>query len=198
MKAGAFREDLYYRLNVFPIDMPALRERKEDVPSLVEHFMSRFNASEGRDVETVSEETMRMLCAYDWPGNVRQLENAVFRAVILSEGSELQPHDFPQISGVMPEMADLPPVPAREAPANDAPPAASPSAKEPAGLGPVAIKDEEGEIRELSAIERDVIEYAIDFYQGHMSEVSRRLGIGRSTLYRKIREYELEPEKRAG
>ena len=198
VKAGAFREDLYYRLNVFPIDMPALRERKEDVPSLVEHFMSRFNASEGRDVETVSEETMRMLCAYDWPGNVRQLENAVFRAVILSEGSELQPHDFPQISGVMPEMADLPPVPAREAPANDAPPAASPSAKEPAGLGPVAIKDEEGEIRELSAIERDVIEYAIDFYQGHMSEVSRRLGIGRSTLYRKIREYELEPEKRAG
>ncbi len=198
VKAGAFREDLYYRLNVFPIDMPALRERKEDVPSLVEHFMSRFNASEGRDVETVSEETMRMLCAYDWPGNVRQLENAVFRAVILSEGSELQPHDFPQISGVMPEMADLPPVPAREAPANDAPPAASPSAKEPAGLGPVAIKDEEGEIRELSAIERDVIEYAIDFYQGHMSEVSRRLGIGRSTLYRKIREYELEPDKRAG
>ena len=191
VKAGGFREDLYYRLNVFPIDMPSLRERKEDIPALVDHFISRFNASQDRNVEGASEETLQMLCAHDWPGNVRQLENAVFRAVILCEGTELQPHDFPQISGVMPEMADLPAVPGREDPANDA--EAAP------GSGPVAIKDAHGDIRPLSDIEREVIEYAIDFYQGHMSEVSRRLGIGRSTLYRKVREYELEPEeKKAG
>ena len=192
VKSGGFREDLYYRLNVFPIDMPSLRERKDDVPALVEHFISRFNASEGLNIAGVSEETLQVLCAYDWPGNVRQLENAVFRAMILCEGSELLPHDFPQISGVMPEMADLPPVPQSAKPANDA-------SEYSEADSPVAIKDGAGELRTLSEIERDVIEYAIDFYQGHMSEVSRRLGIGRSTLYRKLREYELEPEeKKAG
>ena len=193
VKAGAFREDLYYRLNVFPIDMPSLSERKDDVPALTDHFISRFNASEGLNVEGASEETLQMLCAYDWPGNVRQLENAVFRAMILCEGKELQPHDFPQISGIMPEMADLPPVPQTAKPANDA------SEHSEGTNSPVAVMDGAGEMRTLSDIERDVIEYAIDFYQGHMSEVSRRLGIGRSTLYRKLREYELEPEeKKAG
>ena len=187
VKSGGFREDLYYRLNVFPIDMPSLRERKDDVPALVEHFISRFNASEGLNIAGVSEETLQVLCAYDWPGNVRQLENAVFRAMILCEGNELLPHDFPQISGVMPEMADLPPVPQSAKPAND-------QSEYSEAPSPVAIKDGTGELRTLSEIERDVIEYAIDFYQGHMSEVSRRLGIGRSTLYRKLREYELEPE----
>jgi DNA-binding NtrC family response regulator len=192
VKAGGFREDLYYRLNVFPVDMPSLRERKEDIPALVDHFIARFNASENRDVQTASEETMRMLCAHDWPGNVRQLENAVFRAVILCEGTELQTHDFPQISGVMPEMVDLPPVPQSVGVANDA-------EARPAQGGPIAVKDEAGELRPLAEIERDIIEYAIDFYQGHMSEVSRRLGIGRSTLYRKIREYELDGgEQKAG
>ena len=192
VKAGGFREDLYYRLNVFPVDMPSLRERKDDVPALVDHFISRFNASEGLSIEGASEETMQILCAFDWPGNVRQLENSVFRAMILCEGRELQPHDFPQISGIMPEMADLPPVPQATRPANDA-------TEFSEAASPVAVMDREGELRTLSDIERDVIEYAIDFYQGHMSEVSRRLGIGRSTLYRKLREYELEPEtKKAG
>ncbi|WP_300389841.1 sigma-54 dependent transcriptional regulator [Henriciella sp.] len=190
VKAGVFREDLYYRLNVFPVDMPSLRERKDDVPALVDHFVSRFNASEGLDIPGASEETLQMLCAYDWPGNVRQLENAVFRAMILSEGGELQPHDFPQISGIMPEMADLPPVPQSSQPANDA------SEHSEGGDSPVSIMDEDGEMRPLSDIEREIIEYAIDFYQGHMSEVSRRLGIGRSTLYRKLREYELDPEEK--
>ena len=197
VKAGNFREDLYYRLNVFPVDVPSLRERREDIPALVSHFISRFNASENRDVETASEETLQMLCAFDWPGNVRQLENAVFRAVILCEGDTLQPHDFPQISGIMPEMVDLPPVPKRVPPANDLPAADSEPRAEvmAAPASPVTIKDEEGELRPLTDIERDIIEYAIDFYQGHMSEVSRRLGIGRSTLYRKIREYELDGEE---
>ncbi|WP_084418336.1 sigma-54-dependent transcriptional regulator [Henriciella litoralis] len=198
VKSGNFREDLYYRLNVFPVDVPALRERKDDIPSLVDFFISRFNVSEGRDVTSATDETLRMLCAHDWPGNVRQLENAVFRAVILAETSQLQPHDFPQISGIMPEMADLPPVPARSEAANDM--QAVPSDGYATAAGPVGIKDDAGELRTLSEIERDVIEYAIDFYQGHMSEVSRRLGIGRSTLYRKIREYELDQqnEQKAG
>lgn len=192
VKEGNFREDLYYRLNVFPVEMPSLRERVEDVPALVDHFIGRFNASEGTNIQGASEDTLKMLCAFDWPGNVRQLENAVFRAVVLCEGELLQPYDFPQISGMMPEIASLPAVPSRPEPANDTvptPPAASASTEG----SPVPVI-EDGEVRALSDVERDLIAYAIDFYEGHMSEVSRRLGIGRSTLYRKVREYGLDDD----
>ena len=196
---GRFREDLYYRLNVFPVEAPPLRERKEDIAPLVSRFVARFNAEEGRSVRGASEATMRMLTAFEWPGNVRQLENAVFRAVILCEGDLLQPEDFPQISGLKPL-----------APANDAQPASTPAvANDQFGEahvafnavftdahetrpGPVSIFDGEGHLRQLEQIERDLIELAIDHYAGHMSEVARRLGIGRSTLYRKLREYGLE------
>nr|WP_070959051.1 sigma-54 dependent transcriptional regulator [Hyphomonas sp. Mor2] len=185
VKEGAFREDLFYRLNVYPVEMPSLRERVEDIPALVDHFIGRFNASEGTRIVGAAEDTLKMLTAFDWPGNVRQLENAVFRAVILCEGDHLQPHDFPQISGVMPEIASLPEVPSQPKVANDVAPAV--------GGAPVAFV-EEGEVRSLSDVERDLIAYAIEHYAGHMSEVSRRLGIGRSTLYRKVREYGLESE----
>ncbi|GAB5459189.1 MAG: sigma-54 dependent transcriptional regulator [Henriciella sp.] len=184
VKEGAFREDLYYRMNVFPVEMPALRERLEDVPALVDHFIGRFNASEGTNIEGAAKDTVKMLTKFDWPGNVRQLENAVFRAVVLCEGDTLQPQDFPQISGILPEMADLPEVKSSAPPANDDLPTAG---------SPVAIMDGE-DVRSLSDVERDLIAYAIDYYAGHMSEVSRRLGIGRSTLYRKVREYGLEEE----
>src|SRR5690606_4689540 len=77
---GRFREDLYYRLNVFPIEAPSLRERKDDIPALVEHFIRRFNVEEGKSVVGASAETLAVLAGHDWPGNVRQLENAVYRA----------------------------------------------------------------------------------------------------------------------
>jgi DNA-binding NtrC family response regulator len=180
VKEGRFREDLYYRLNVFPIEIPSLKERREDLPALVDHFVGRFNAEEGKVIPGVSPEAMQMIQAYDWPGNVRQLENAIFRAVVLSDGGLLKPEDFPQISG----MAALGPVPTALAalapkPANDQD-------------QPVAVTDGTGELRTLEAIERDLIQFAIDHYSGHMSEVARRLGIGRSTLYRKVREYDLK------
>ena len=179
VKEGRFREDLYYRLNVFPIEIPSLRERHEDLPALVEHFIRRFNAEEGKAVPGVSPETLAMLMNYDWPGNVRQLENAVFRAVVLSDGGTLKPEDFPQISGLV----------------GTAPSAVSHAALTPANDAadqPVLITDPTGELRTLEAIERDLIQFAIDHYSGHMSEVARRLGIGRSTLYRKVREYDLK------
>lgn len=193
--AGTFREDLFYRLNVFPLDMPALRDRREDIPALVDHFVARFNASEGTTVAGVAEETLRMLYNYDWPGNVRQLENAVFRAVVLCDGDQLRREDFPQIAGLTPAGKETP-VPASRA----IPVAANDSAPVVNAKSPVAIFDDEGEVRSLSAIERDLLQFAISFYEGHMSEVSRRLGIGRSTLYRKVREYDLEMpgEREAG
>jgi len=197
---NAFREDLYYRLNVFPIEAPPLRDRCEDVPTLVGRFISRFNAEEGRNVRGASDATMQMLINFDWPGNVRQLENAVFRAVILCEGDWLQPEDFPQISGLKPMMVANENVAGMLAPAND--PIAHVAASFQAVVAhaaavsdapaPVAVFDGEGHLRQLEQIERDLIELAIDHYAGHMSEVARRLGIGRSTLYRKLREYGLE------
>jgi DNA-binding NtrC family response regulator len=175
VREGRFREDLYYRLNVFPIEIPSLRERREDLPALVDHFIRRFNAEEGKSIPGVSSEALSMLQAYDWPGNVRQLENAVFRAIVLSDGGALKQEDFPQISGMTTPLHASP---------------AARAAVEPAEQ-PVTITDETGELRTLEAIERDLIQFAIDHYSGHMSEVARRLGIGRSTLYRKVREYDL-------
>src|SRR5262249_22302310 len=97
---GRFREDLYYRLNVYPIEAPALRDRREDIPALTEAFVRRFNLEEGRRVAGASPQTLSMLQGFDWPGNVRQLENAVYRAIILADAPYLQPHDFPAISGI--------------------------------------------------------------------------------------------------
>ncbi len=189
---GRFREDLYYRLNVFPIDMPPLRERREDIPAMVQHFIKRFNASEGTKVSGASAAAMSVLNAYDWPGNVRQLENMIFRAVVLCEGDELVPRDFPQLASLMDELPDVESI-ATNDPANDYTPAPTEavSVSSSEGDAPVQVMDRAGELRTLEEVERDLIQYAIDFYAGHMSEVARKLGIGRSTLYRKVREHDL-------
>ena len=99
VKAGLFREDLYYRLNVFPIRVPPLRERREDIPELVRHFTARFAAEEGKTaLRGVTAPAIQLLTRHNWPGNVRQLENAVFRAVVLADGPMLTPDEFPQIT----------------------------------------------------------------------------------------------------
>ena len=184
VKAGRFREDLFYRLNVYPIEAPALRERREDIPALVEHFVRRFNFEEGKRIAGATTETLAMLQAFDWPGNVRQLENTIYRAVVLCDGLYLQPHDFPAISGLA---APLEPAPA-QAGAAPCPTSVLPPLPE----APVRFLDGHGHLRTLEEIERDLIQHAIEVYAGHMSEVARRLGIGRSTLYRKVREQGLE------
>ena len=89
VKRGTFREDLYYRLNVFPITMPALRSRREDIADLARRFAARFAAEEGKRLRGLSTEALALLATYEWPGNVRQLENAIFRAVVLADGDEL-------------------------------------------------------------------------------------------------------------
>ena len=191
VKAGTFREDLYYRLNVFPIAVPPLRERREDIPALVEHFVRRFNAQERLNVSGATSETLELLKAHDWKGNVRQLENTIFRAMILSDGNNLQPQDFPQISGLTPGFSGA------QAPDAGAIESLVPESLRDAASSPdsaVSVLDREGHLRTLEDIERDLIEFAINNYSGHMSEVARRLGIGRSTLYRKVREHELDVE----
>jgi len=183
VKAGTFREDLFYRLNVFPIEIPALRERREDIQALLDHFIKRFNAQERLNVRGASPETIELLKNFDWPGNVRQLENSIFRAVILSDGHTLQPQDFPQISGLAPVISN------KEASAMVS---SDDSGDQSDDSNKFEIMDRDGHLRSLEEIERDLIEFAIETYSGHMSEVARRLGIGRSTLYRKVREHELD------
>ena len=192
VKDGTFREDLYYRLNVFPIAVPPLRQRREDIPALVEHFVRRINAAERLNVAGATSETLDLLKSHEWKGNVRQLENTVFRAMILSDGNKLRPQDFPQISGLTPGL--LPKVePEDTGPMESLVPVEllqDPMTPDSA----VSVLDREGHLRTLEDIERDLIEFAINNYSGHMSEVARRLGIGRSTLYRKVREHELDVE----
>jgi DNA-binding NtrC family response regulator len=130
-----------------------------------------------------------MLCAHEWPGNVRQLENTIYRAIVLADSPHLQAYDFPAISGVnMPAPMPLPMTSVSLAQT------VREQIEEVSALhdAPVRILDEAGHLRKLEDIERDLIEHAIGVYAGHMSEVARRLGIGRSTLYRKVRDCGLE------
>ena len=205
VKDGRFREDLYYRLNVFPIAVPPLRQRIDDVPELAQHFLARFAAEEGKRIVRIRDDAIELLTSYTWPGNVRQLENTVFRAVVLADGSELTPDEFPQIAAhVEGFRAEPPPAPAQVAPrAGYTGPAllgaesTVPQTVEVAGQGGkgtigIPAVDETGEMRTLEEMEADMIRLALGRYRGHMTEVARRLKIGRSTLYRKMRDYGLE------
>jgi two-component system response regulator AtoC len=96
VRRGSFREDLYYRLNVFALHLPALRDRRQDIPLLVEHFLARMNAHMGRAISGITAEAMRILVAYDWPGNVRELENTIERAVVLAEGPTIDVDSLPE------------------------------------------------------------------------------------------------------
>ncbi|MGH7185230.1 MAG: sigma-54 interaction domain-containing protein, partial [Pseudomonadota bacterium] len=202
---GRFREDLYYRLNVFPIWMPPLRERLEDVPELVRHFIARFAAEEGKRIDGIDDDTIAMLERYSWPGNIRQLENAVFRAVVLADTPMLTVNEFPQIAAHVEGYAvTVPPAPAPKdrTPRIEGPVMLGESAATPAtihvpqangkdAIGIPALSDS-GDIRSLEAVEADMIRLAFGRYRGRMTEIARRLGIGRSTLYRKMREIGLE------
>lgn len=189
VKTGRFREDLFYRLHVFPIAVPPLRERTEDIPDLVRHFLVRFCAEEGKSVTSVSADAMAVLKHARWPGNVRQLENALFRAVVLADGTEIGLRDFPQVT------AAQDPAPEAGSPAPLVPDhGAMRLGSEPLVVDPdpsfapdrLALLDDMSHLRPLDELEAEIIRFAIAHYRGQMSEVARRLRIGRSTLYRKL------------
>jgi DNA-binding NtrC family response regulator len=187
-KNGRFREDLFYRLHVFPISVPPLRARAEDIPDLTRHFLSRFAAEEGKRVRAISTEALSLLTNHRWPGNVRQLENAVFRAVVLAETDTVGVDEFPQISAQAAGSYVTPTVPEPPQAVVEVPHLLEVSPSTAPGLTPgtLGMLDEEGEVRALEEIEADAIRFAIAHYRGQMSEVARRLRIGRSTLYRKL------------
>jgi DNA-binding NtrC family response regulator len=189
VRQGRFREDLYYRLHVLPIGLAPLRTRREDIARFAAQFAVRFAADEGKPFGGIAPQAAALLARYDWPGNLRQLENAVFRAVVLAEGAELTVAEFPQIaaqvSGYAVVVPPAPPV-VPFAPLRDV---VRVEMRDPHVL---ALLDDAGDMRPLEALEADIIRFALAHYRGHMSAVSRQLRIGRSTLYRKLKDFGLE------
>jgi two-component system response regulator HydG len=159
VRSGAFRQDLYFRLNVVQIKLPPLRERKSDIPVLVSTFLEKFSESKAH-VRTISEDAMRRLMAYDWPGNVRELENAVERAVALGSGPILHVGDLPSnLQYAQPER----------------------------------FPEQQGELVPLEELERRAIFNALRETSGDKLAAARMLGIGKTTLYRKLKQYETVP-----
>ncbi len=193
VKSGHFREDLFYRLHVLPLTIPPLRARREDIPHLLRHFLARFGAEENRTITGITGEAMAHLAQLDWPGNIRQLENAVYRAVVMSDGDQLEFSDFPSLPSHATVAPHAPGEPLVVSPAiqHTAPAIVSgieiPIAPLPAH-GTLTMLTSAGEMRPLEEMENEIIRFAIAHYRGQMSEVARRLKIGRSTLYRKLDE----------
>ncbi|MEZ5427132.1 MAG: sigma 54-interacting transcriptional regulator [Pyrinomonadaceae bacterium] len=177
VEEGAFRKDLFYRLSVFPIVVPPLRERPEDINLLVFHFLELYKEKTGRFVSGISKEALRALVNYEWSGNVRELENAVERAVIIASGRQIELDDLPEaISHKAFEMHAR----AKEERAR--------AASEGASIG-IEIELPAA----LAEVEKQVIEATLDYTGGDKSRASRFLNIGRKTLYRKLENYGSDP-----
>lgn len=163
VKSGRFREDLFYRLNVVPIRMTPLRERGEDIPLLMEHFLDSINTRLGTRVTEVRPEVMRVLMDYSWPGNVRELENMVERAIVLSDSNVLTLRSLPEsMLRVNPEISWVPPE------------------------GDLSVK------RAQKAMERSLIERALRETDGNRTAASRLLELSHRALLYKMKEYEIE------
>ncbi len=167
VSGGLFDGDLARLLSATRIEMPPLRERAEDVRALTRHFLARIGEQPGLRHLSISDGALSLLAAYDWPGNVRQLQSVLFRAAVYCDGDALTAESFPQLSELLGEL--------------DA--EGANNAHE--GVG-ITLYSADGHLRPLEEIEADVIRLAIGHYRGRMTEVARRLGIGRSTLYRKL------------
>jgi DNA-binding NtrC family response regulator len=194
VRRGRFREDLFYRLNVFPITIPPLRSRAQDVPDLARRFLARFCAEEGKRIRGLSNEALALLSSYQWPGNVRQLENAMFRAVVLADADELTTAEFPQIAAQVSGFdVRIPPIPAPVFDRAEPTPIESVGPPfEPRDPNIMRLLDDTGEVRKLEDVEAEAIKFALAHYRGQMSKMARKLGIGRSTLYRKMKDIGVE------
>lgn len=164
IREGTFREDLYYRLNVLPLELPPLRDRREDVPLLVQHFVERYARRLGRPVGEVSKKAMLVLTSYEWPGNVRELENVIERAVMLARGTELRPENLFMPGG------------ARES-----------------GNGRVSAPGQGvGDSISIAELEKIHILAVLKECAGNQKKATTVLGISKSTLWRKLKEYGID------
>ena len=168
VQAGNFREDLFYRLSVFPIFLPSLRERKKDIPELAGYFLEKKAGESGKTVAAVSEAAMGAMVAYAWPGNVRELDNTLKRAALLAREGVIEPIHL----GLRKQGA-----------------ATVPPARTQDEIGNLMALLQEGEIVQLDKIEEIFIRQALRITNGNITEAATRLGVSRSTIYRKLQEY---------
>ncbi|HID93509.1 MAG TPA: sigma-54-dependent Fis family transcriptional regulator [bacterium (Candidatus Stahlbacteria)] len=166
VKAKRFREDLYYRIAVFPIYLPPLRERKEDIPLLVAHFLKKFGKKANKEIKKVTPEAMEALMSYEWPGNVRELENVIQRAIVLTEGDTIDINQLPM------EVQKLPP------------------SVIPDKYG-IAVMHDTDKILPFQETEKRILLHALKISKGNISQAAKELNIGRATLYRKAQKYGL-------
>jgi transcriptional regulator with GAF, ATPase, and Fis domain len=176
VETGAFRRDLFYRLSVFPIRLPPLRERVEDIHPLVIHFLEHYKQKTGRFISGISKDALQALMSYEWPGNVRELENAIERAVIIASGRQIELDDLPEAisRSVLEERARI---------RGERAQAASEGR---------AVQLEINVPSTIDEIERQAIEATLDYTRGDKTRAARALGIGRKTLYRKLQQYQKE------
>jgi DNA-binding NtrC family response regulator len=172
---GEFNKDLLESLSSTHVHLPPLRERAKDIPLIARHFLASFRDSSDLSGPALSDDALSLLCRFDWPGNIRQLQTVLFRAAAFSAAPALTIEDFAHISRLVNRGEELP------APAND--PASG-----------ITLYAEDGHLRPMADIELDILRLAIGHYRGRMSEVARRLAIGRSTLYRKLAELGIESQ----
>jgi DNA-binding NtrC family response regulator len=170
LAAGQFREDLYYRLNVIPIFLPPLRERREDIPLLIDHFIKRYSKINNKPVRGISDEALSACQNYDWPGNVRELENAIENAVVLGEGSVVLPEHLP-VTVIMPKAVSADTV--------------------RANIENLFLASGTSYHEKMEAAEKLVLEDAIRRAGGNKSEAAKQLGISLRTMRYKIQKYKL-------
>ena len=186
---GEFRQDLYYRLNVFPVHVPSLRERAEDIPLLADHFLRRFTRKHGIRATGFSDSARAALLAYRWPGNVRELQNTVERAVILSESGRPVTSAALGLPGDFSATDAISTVPWEVEDSNTSDPATSPGA-EPAPATPApALIDDSGQVLRLDELEKQAIRAALRQTGGNRTQAAAALGISIRTLRNKLQEY---------
>ena len=179
VKSGNFRNDLYYRLNVVPVHLPPLRDRREDIPLLVEHFISNYRDKLNRPVSGVSEPALQSLQSYDWPGNIRELENVIERAVLLTDNTELQVQDF-QMLGDEESLLDV---------RTEAQVLSLEEEKQPSSLVGRALKEVVKETTEK--VEKEMIREVLEEHNGNVTHAAKALQISRKSLQQKMKEYGL-------
>ena len=175
VRLNRFREDLYYRIAVFQIRVPPLRERKNDIPELVNCFVKRYSALSGKTIKEIHTRTMDKLINYDWPGNVRQLQNSIRRAILLTRNDTLAPEhfDFPDLDGnALKNIESL----------ED-------------GLSKLEVLLKRGGIIPLNEVEEIFIRQALSVTKGNITVAAEKLGISRSTIYRKMQELGIRTEE---
>lgn len=170
---GNFREDLFFRLNVLQLELPTLRQRRQDIPELVEHFIERFSINEGGIPKSISRAALEVLTTFSWPGNVRQLENTINRAMVLSEKNKLDVEDFSNLV---------------ETSASKNLKTTTAFANASSFPNTIRMLHDDGAFKTIDELEQEVMKKALDHFEGNVTQTAKALGMAKSTFYKKMKD----------